>query len=151
MNKPLAWAYIKDGEFWDAIHPDEHDKYEGMYTTPLYTYQQITPSVLIGASDPVYPVKELTKYDGTSYVINKQREELEFYEHALAGAMARVDKLTEDNFGLHQALAKPNQLKELTDEEIMDEWWHLTANGWEVEPDSQVQFARAILRKAQEK
>ena len=37
-NEPVAWAYIKDGEFWDAIHPDEHDKYEGMYTTPLYTH-----------------------------------------------------------------------------------------------------------------
>ena len=37
-NEPVAWAYIKDGEFWDAIHPDEHEKYEGMYTTPLYTH-----------------------------------------------------------------------------------------------------------------
>jgi len=44
MNEPVAWAYIKDGEFFDAIHPDEHDKYEGMYKTPLYTH----------------PVKELT-------------------------------------------------------------------------------------------
>ena len=42
-------------------------------------------------------------------------------------------------------------VKELTDEEIMDEWWHLTANGWEVEPNSLMQFAKAILRKAQEK
>lgn len=37
-NEPVAWAYIKDGEFFDAIHPDEHDKYEGMYTTPVYTH-----------------------------------------------------------------------------------------------------------------
>jgi len=43
-NEPVAWAYIKDGEFFDAVHPDEHDKYEGMYKTPLYTH----------------PVKELT-------------------------------------------------------------------------------------------
>ena len=42
--KSVAWAYLKDGEFFDAIHPDEHDKYEGMYTIPLYTH----------------PVKELT-------------------------------------------------------------------------------------------
>ena len=42
--KPIAWAYIKDGDFFDAVHPDEHEKYEGMYTTPLYTH----------------PVKELT-------------------------------------------------------------------------------------------
>ena len=44
MNKPVAWAYIKDGEFWDAIHPDEHAQEEGSYTIPLYTH----------------PVKELT-------------------------------------------------------------------------------------------
>ena len=43
-NEPVAWAYIKDGDFFDAVHPDEHEKYEGMYTTPLYTH----------------PVKELT-------------------------------------------------------------------------------------------
>jgi len=37
-NEPVAWAYIKDDGFFDAIHPDEHDKYEGMYKTPLYTH-----------------------------------------------------------------------------------------------------------------
>lgn len=43
-NEPVAWSYIKDGEFWDAIHPDEHAQEEGSYTIPLYTH----------------PVKELT-------------------------------------------------------------------------------------------
>ena len=28
--------------------------------TPLYTYQQVTPSGLFGASEPVYPAKTLT-------------------------------------------------------------------------------------------
>ena len=37
-NRPVAWAYIKDGEFWDAIHPDEHAQEEGSYTIPLYTH-----------------------------------------------------------------------------------------------------------------
>jgi hypothetical protein len=37
-NEPVAWAYIKDGEFWDAIHPNEHAKEEGSYTIPLYTH-----------------------------------------------------------------------------------------------------------------
>ena len=37
-NKPVAWAYIKHGEFWDAIHPDEHAQEEGSYDTPLYTH-----------------------------------------------------------------------------------------------------------------
>ena len=43
-NEPVAWAYIKDGEFWDAIHPDEHAQEEGSYTIPLYAYpkEQIT-------------------------------------------------------------------------------------------------------------
>ena len=65
-NEPVAWAYIKDGEFWDAIHPDEHAKEEGSYTIPLYThpanpYQSITdtkiePTVV----SYTHPVKELT-------------------------------------------------------------------------------------------
>ena len=46
-NEAVAWAYIKDGEFWDAIHPDEHAQEEGSYTIPLYTH----------------PVKELTLTD----------------------------------------------------------------------------------------
>ena len=37
-NEPVAWAYIKDGEFWDAIHPDEHAQEEGSYDIPLYTH-----------------------------------------------------------------------------------------------------------------
>jgi hypothetical protein len=41
-NEPVAWAYIKDGEFWDAIHPNEHAKEEGSYDTPLYTHSAKT-------------------------------------------------------------------------------------------------------------
>ena len=37
-NKPVAWAFIMDGDFWDAIHPDEHAQEEGSYTIPLYTH-----------------------------------------------------------------------------------------------------------------
>jgi hypothetical protein len=65
-NEPVAWAYIKDGEFWDAIHPDEHAQKEGSYTIPLYThpvsqYKAITntkiePTVV----SYTHPVKELT-------------------------------------------------------------------------------------------
>jgi hypothetical protein len=69
-NEPVAWAYIKDGEFWDAIHPDEHAQKEGSYTIPLYThpvsqYKAITntkiePTVV----SYTHPVKELTCGDG---------------------------------------------------------------------------------------
>jgi hypothetical protein len=43
-NEPVAWAMFKDNTFMDAIHPDEHTRFEGGYTIPLYTH----------------PVKELT-------------------------------------------------------------------------------------------
>ena len=43
-NEPVAYGMFVDGDFWDAIHPDEHNRVEGKYDTPLYTH----------------PVKELT-------------------------------------------------------------------------------------------
>ena len=42
--KPVAWAMFKGNTFMDAIHPDEHTRFEGGYNIPLYTH----------------PVKELT-------------------------------------------------------------------------------------------
>jgi hypothetical protein len=36
-QKPVAWMMVRDGEFFDAIHPDEHTRHEGDYTVPLYT------------------------------------------------------------------------------------------------------------------
>jgi hypothetical protein len=44
--KPVAYAMFKDGEYYDAIHPDEYIKTAGEYDTPLYTY--------------THPAKELT-------------------------------------------------------------------------------------------
>ena len=37
ISQPVAWMMTRDGQFYDAIHPDEHAKFEGMYTVPLYT------------------------------------------------------------------------------------------------------------------
>jgi hypothetical protein len=45
--KPVAYAMFRDGQFYDAIHPDEYIKTAGEYDIPLYTY----------------PVKELTDDD----------------------------------------------------------------------------------------
>ena len=42
--KPVAYAMFRDGQFYDAIHPDEQAKTVGEYDIPLYTH----------------PVKELT-------------------------------------------------------------------------------------------
>jgi len=36
--KPVAYAMFRDGEYYDAIHPDEYIKTAGEYDTPLYTY-----------------------------------------------------------------------------------------------------------------
>jgi len=36
--KPVAWAMFKGNTFMDAIHPDEHTRFEGGYTIPLYTH-----------------------------------------------------------------------------------------------------------------
>jgi hypothetical protein len=54
-NEPVAWAYIKDGEFWDAIHPNEHAKEEGSYTIPLYTHpaKALTDEAIITVADPL--------------------------------------------------------------------------------------------------
>ena len=53
-NEPVAYGMFVDGEFWDAIHPDEHNRVEGKYDIPLYTH----------------PVKELT--DGEIQAISHQ-------------------------------------------------------------------------------
>ena len=37
-NETVAWAMFKDNTFMDAIHPDEHTRFEGGYTIPLYTH-----------------------------------------------------------------------------------------------------------------
>ena len=42
--KPVAYAMFRNGEYYDAIHPDEQAKTVGEYDIPLYTH----------------PVKELT-------------------------------------------------------------------------------------------
>ena len=38
MKQPTAYAMFRDGEFYDAIHPDEYDKTAGEYDIPLYTH-----------------------------------------------------------------------------------------------------------------
>jgi hypothetical protein len=43
-NEPVAYAMFRNGEYYDAIHPDEQAKTVGEYDIPLYTH----------------PVKELT-------------------------------------------------------------------------------------------
>ena len=37
-DEPVAWGMEKDGVILDVICPDEHEREEGEYTTPLYTH-----------------------------------------------------------------------------------------------------------------
>ena len=40
-QEPVAWAMLHDnGQFIDAICPEEHARVEGDYTHPLYTHPQ---------------------------------------------------------------------------------------------------------------
>ena len=39
-REPVAWALFRDGVFVDAIHPDEHKRFEGGYTTALFLTPQ---------------------------------------------------------------------------------------------------------------
>jgi hypothetical protein len=36
--KPVAYAMFRNGEYYDAIHPDEQAKTVGEYYIPLYTH-----------------------------------------------------------------------------------------------------------------
>ena len=94
MKQPTAYAMFRDGEFYDAIHPDEYDKTAGEYDIPLYTH----------SAEHDLGIAEAIGFD-KGYKANK---------------------------------------KELTDEEILEVIK-------ERETPSYMNFARAILRKAQEK
>jgi hypothetical protein len=37
-TEPVAYAMFRDGEYYDAIHPDEQAKTVGEYDIPLYTH-----------------------------------------------------------------------------------------------------------------
>jgi len=41
-NEPVAYAMFRDGEYYDAIHPDEQAKTVGEYDIPLYTHPSKT-------------------------------------------------------------------------------------------------------------
>jgi len=45
-DEPVAWGMEKDGVILDVICPEEHEREEGEYTTPLYTTPQRTWVVL---------------------------------------------------------------------------------------------------------
>jgi hypothetical protein len=58
--KPVAWAMFKDNTFMDAIHPDEHTRFEGGYTIPLYTHPAKTPTLVLDGNRVYSTAKTLT-------------------------------------------------------------------------------------------
>ena len=69
MKQPTAYAMFRDGEFYDAIHPDEYDKTAGEYDIPLYTHPVSKAkdrfsnyeSICLQCGTTIYkPFKELT-------------------------------------------------------------------------------------------
>jgi len=63
--------------------------------------------------------------------------------------LEELEKLTDINHQLANRIAKLKKAKTLTDEEIIKTMKELKGNFWE--GNFMVDFARAILRKAQEK
>ena len=114
MKQPTAYAMFRDGEYYDAIHPDEYDKTVGEYDIPLYTH----------------PAKEL------HLSLQKSKE---------TGELLAVT-YTDDEHRIVEVLWQKPPAKTLTDEEI-DRVWYEDCNN----SDSLIEFARAILRKVQEK
>ena len=73
--KPVAYAMFRDGQFYDAIHPDEYIKTAGEYDIPLYTH----------------PVKELTD-DEIIAIVNETLESWNTREAMLKFAKSLLRK-----------------------------------------------------------
>ena len=118
-NEPVAWAMFKENTFMDAIHPDEHTRFEGGYSIPLYTH----------------PAKYCPS------------ENNEAYEKGFIDGMA---KMTES--AVHRAV-EGMSAKTLTDQEIIAiaNQCLVGATAWHNPDLDPIEFARAILRKAQDK
>ena len=86
-QQPVAWAYIKDGEFWDAIHPDEHAQAEGSYTIPLYTHPVKEQSNLVNVvKDHIEDLVRCVKLF-RSYEMDNTADEMEVAIKALEDAI----------------------------------------------------------------
>jgi hypothetical protein len=66
-NEPVAWAMFKGNTFMDAIHPDEHARFEGGYTIPLYTHPAKT------LTDEEIAEIALKTYDGSSFSVSQNK------------------------------------------------------------------------------
>ena len=149
-NEPVAWGMTwKDGEIYDVISPAQHAKEEGDYTVPLYTQDQLEKARKLGMQQEralwnlststqeimdTHPVKEL---------------HLSLQKSKQTGELLAVT-YTDDEHRIVEVLWQRPPVKELTIEEI-DEVSKEIFKGYKNFYHYQINFARAILRKAQEK
>jgi hypothetical protein len=57
-NEPVAWIDPKELDMDVSTSVTKHKQFDT--DIPLYTYEQITPSGFLNASEPIYPAKTLT-------------------------------------------------------------------------------------------
>jgi hypothetical protein len=59
-NEPVAYAMFRDGEYYDAIHPDEQAKTVGEYNIPLYTHpvKELTDEEITEIFDTTFEVRD---------------------------------------------------------------------------------------------
>ena len=69
MTEPIAWAWIKNDQFYDAVDPEEHSRQVGKYTVPLY----LQPPSLVDWSY-IQGVQAGTEQLGLAESIIKQQE-----------------------------------------------------------------------------
>ena len=177
-NVPVAWAYIKDGEFWDAIHPDEHAQEEGSYTIPLYTQDQLEEARKLGMQQEramwnlsastqeimdTHPVKELN--DGGEPVKNatywkRQYNLMATQNDNLKSGLYHANeqiKYLESHPVEEQEESFDRTASHMAGEyvsykpELTDEEWVATYMTWCLTSNDPLVLKRAILRKAQEK
>jgi len=75
-NEPVAWAMFKGNTFMDAIHPDEHTRFEGGYTIPLYTHpaKELTNEEISDIRDEFFAPDGCNIYTFAKALLKKAQE-----------------------------------------------------------------------------
>ena len=152
-NKPVAW--IKQGRLgYPVLEFDKPFRYESYAIQnppiPLYTQDQLEEARKLGMQQEqaLWELAASSQEIMDTHPVKEQDESFDRTASHMAGeyvswtsCVACGQKVTGDS--IHTCSP---QLKQLTDEEIKSCWnWETDCQEWAIE------FARAILRKAQEK
>jgi hypothetical protein len=146
-NEPVAWAMFVDGNFYDCISPEEHNRHKNKYTTPLYTHPEKTQDGCGNCHACLVNVME------NGLPITSQRMILcpECGNKRCPKASNHRYQCTGSNEIGQIGSIYTHPAKTLTDEEIQaiakeSYVWNTGKQEW-----SEIEFARAILKKATEK